>query len=340
VFTLNAKSKKKSALTGLSILFVVSMGILLLGVNGVIGSLSLAGDNVVFGNSIVGSAVAQNDPNAQSITYFTCNTAGSVTNIVAYISGVSSGNAQAALYGDDGSLISQSNSVSIGTSYSWVVFPLPYAYVTDVGHTYGLAVMGDVRINVYVTTGDGTRIAGPGLGNFASGFSDPFGTVWGPDNGAMSIYASGALTSNTSPSPSAAITSTPAPSGIVATLGITYNHAQGSISMPLSPFAVTTTQGQENYQYYSGTNIIILVNPGVGYRFDHFEVYASSTPFVVFENPWNTQVDSSEQIDVIFAPATSGSTGTNSVSLAILGSGGIAISAISLCLVGLGKVKI
>ena len=58
------------------------------------------------------------------------------------------------------------------------------------GTVYGLSICSDDALNVFGMVGSGERVHN---GNtYASGFSNPFGPVWGSDtNGAMSIYASG-----------------------------------------------------------------------------------------------------------------------------------------------------
>jgi hypothetical protein len=58
------------------------------------------------------------------------------------------------------------------------------------GTVYGLSISSDDALNVFGMVGSGVRVHN---GNtYGSGFSNPFGPVWGSDtNGAMSIYASG-----------------------------------------------------------------------------------------------------------------------------------------------------
>jgi hypothetical protein len=165
-----------------------------------------------FGNTGVGSIFEQNDANAQSISYFTCASAGSVTDIIAYIAGVSSGNAIAAIYavngGSAGALLGQSNSVSLGTTFSWVDFKLATPATVTSGTTYGFAIMGNVAVNVMDVSGTGQRDHNA-VSSYASGFANPFETVWGTDNsGAMSIYATG----TSSPTPTA--TPTPSPTSV------------------------------------------------------------------------------------------------------------------------------
>src|ERR1035438_5295120 len=154
-----------------------------------------------FGNTAIGTDFDSNDPNAQSISYFTCTTTGSITDIMAYIDGASSGNAITALYAVSGSsagaLLEQSNAVNIGTTFSWVDFQLPTPYTVTAGTTYGLAIMGNVPVNLALVSGTGQRTGGPGYGSYTNGFTNPFGTIWFNDlTGAMSIYASGILVSS------------------------------------------------------------------------------------------------------------------------------------------------
>jgi len=146
-----------------------------------------------FGNTAVGSIFEQNDANAQSISYFTPQTTGSVTDIMAYISGVTSGNAIAAIYavngGSAGALLEQSKSVSLGTTFSWVDFQLQTPFAVNSGTTYGLAIMGNVAVNVVEVSGTGQRDHNA-VSSYANDFVNPFGVVSGTDNsGSMSIYA-------------------------------------------------------------------------------------------------------------------------------------------------------
>src|SRR5665647_585058 len=53
---------------------------------------------IAFGNTAIGTYFDQNDPNAQSISFFTSTTTQPVTDIIAYIAGASSGKAIAAIY--------------------------------------------------------------------------------------------------------------------------------------------------------------------------------------------------------------------------------------------------
>ena len=89
----------------------------------------------VFGNTVIGTIMDQNDANAQSISYFTTTSTGLVTDIMAYIDGASSGNAVAALYavngGSAGALLAQSKPVSLGTTFSWVDFQLVTPYTVN-----------------------------------------------------------------------------------------------------------------------------------------------------------------------------------------------------------------
>jgi hypothetical protein len=175
---------------------------------------------ITFGNTAIGTNIDTNDAKAQSISYFTCTTTGSVTHIVAYMRGTVSGNSMAALYAvtgaTPGALLAQSNSVNIGTSFSWIDFQLQTPYTTTSGTTYGLAIMGNVPVNIALVSGTGQRTGGPGYGSYANGFKDPFGTVWFNDvTGAMSIYATStnsiSLTPTASPSPTFSPTPTPSP---------------------------------------------------------------------------------------------------------------------------------
>ncbi len=112
----------------------------------------LSQNQTFFGNTAIGTNLAQNDANAQSVSYFVCSATGSITDIVAYIDGASSGKAIAALYAVNGNsagaLLEQSSSMSIGTSFSWVDFSLSTPFSVSSGLTYGLAIMGNVVLNI------------------------------------------------------------------------------------------------------------------------------------------------------------------------------------------------
>jgi hypothetical protein len=171
-----------------------------------------ADTSFTFGNTNIGAYTDNNDANAQSISYFKCTTTGSVTDIIAYIDGATSGKAITALYATNGNsagaLLEQSNSANIGTTMSWVDFQLPTPYTVTSGTTYGLAIMGNVPINLMEVTGTGQRDHNA-VSSYASGFSNPFGAIWGTaTDGAMSIYATGI---STSPTPTPTPTSTPIP---------------------------------------------------------------------------------------------------------------------------------
>jgi len=153
--------------------------------------------STTFGNTAIGANIDNNEANAQSISYFTSTTTGSITDIIAYIDGTTSGNAIAALYavngGSAGALLEQSKSVSIGTTFSWVDFQLPTPYTVTAGTTYGLAIMGNVPVNIVDVSGTGQRDHN-GVSSYANGFKNPFGMIWGTDTvGAMSIYAASNL---------------------------------------------------------------------------------------------------------------------------------------------------
>ena len=58
------------------------------------------------------------------------------------------------------------------------------------GTVYGLSICSNDALNVFEIAGSGIRVHNENT--YSSGFSNPFGPVWGTDiNGAMSIYASG-----------------------------------------------------------------------------------------------------------------------------------------------------
>ena len=95
---------------------------------------------------------------------------------------------------------------------SWVDFQLPTAYNVNSGTTYGLAIMGNVAINLVEVTGTGQRDHNA-VSSYANGFSNPFGIIWGTDNtGAISIYAEvTGSTQTATPTPTNTATPTPSP---------------------------------------------------------------------------------------------------------------------------------
>jgi hypothetical protein len=255
---LKLKLNRKSANVVLAVWLIIGLFLVIIAVGGATGKLDLLpGGTILFGNSSIGSYPDQNDVNGQSVSYFVCSVSGSVTDIVAYVSGSSSGQAITALYGDDGSLISDSNVVNIGTSFSWVDFQLQYPYTTAIGHTYGLAIMGNVGLNVM------TDISGPGVrnhnvGDFASGFSNPFGGILGSGAGAMSIYAFG-----TTSTPAA--TPTPAPGSETVTM--TISNGGGTI---LASWATGSNEVSSTFYVFPGTYVQFKETPNQGFQFNHW----------------------------------------------------------------------
>ena len=258
---------------------------------------SIIGTSGVLGNNTVGVLTERNDPNAQSISYFTASSSTTITEVVAYIAGTtSSGNARVALYGDDDSFIDQSNIVSInaGPILSWVTFQFP-TYTLDSGHTYGLAIMGDVELTFALLPNSGQRAAGPGNGNFATGFSSPFGYKWFDDPvGSISIYASGTATPTPSPTQQS-----------VVTLGVSINSVGGTYQITAPIETPTILNGQTNLKYNSGTQITLTALPDNGYRFDHFTVTISNGAVDIPDNPWITNLGASGQVDIYFTSINS-----------------------------------
>lgn len=219
------------------------------------GSVSLM---FTFGNSAIDTHVDQNDANAQSISYFTSTTTGSITDIMAYTAGVSSGNAIAALYavnpGSADALLAQSKSVSIGTTFSWVDFQLPSAYTVTAGTTYRLAIMGNVPLNI-MESGPGQRDHNA-VSSYTNGFKNPFGSIWGTDyTEAMSIYASGTSSSTPTPTPVPTPTATPMPT---ATPTPTKTPTSSSVNLePLSAFYSEVQSGGGASSYASLDNTVL-----------------------------------------------------------------------------------
>ena len=76
---------------------------------------------------------------------------------------------------------------------------------------------------------------------------------------------------------------------------------------PITP--MTTFEGQDNYNYYSGTSITLHVNPFSGWRFDHFRV--ASTGVNIYDNPWQTNIGSSLQVHIYYAKTSSGTSNSS-----------------------------
>jgi hypothetical protein len=254
--TVNFRKLKKPIAICISALFIISM----LSVFSL--STVQAATVTTFGNSAVGTYLDQNDPNAQSISYFTSTTTGSVTDIIAYISGASSGKAITALYqangNSAGALLEQSNSANIGTTYSWVDFQLPTPYTVTAGTTYGLAIMGNVPVSIVEVAGSGQR-AHNGASSYANGFANPFGAIWGTDNsGAMSIYATGTGTNSPTPTPSPSPTPTPTTTQTAPPTSnqVTVSTATAS-SYDSSHTPNLAIDGVESTSNYWGTNAMI-----------------------------------------------------------------------------------
>lgn len=321
-------------------IFIVGLGIMLIGVNSVMGSMELSSpSDAIFGNAEVGTYTDQNDALAQSVTYFTCNNVGSMTDIVAYISGAYSGDAKAALYGDDGSLILQTNSVSVGVAFSWVDFQLPYPVTTDAGHTYGLAIMGDVPLNLVLVPDAGHRIGGPGDSAFDNGFTSPFGYAWFDDPaGGMSIYASGST-----------IVPTPAPTTnpqVMYRLTVNPVPGEGGTCSLAEP---ADTDGQA-FILYANSAVGLFATPNSGYVFSDFVVQNPDGGIMhVTSNPYNFFIQSDMTVTVNFALVGSLSTPvptqpprldtTTSGSIAIIGGGIAGIDGIALIGAVTGKFK-
>jgi hypothetical protein len=308
------KHKKSIANIMFTIFLVVGIGFLAFGMIGVLGLLPssklevINGATVAFGNTSVGTYLDTNDANAQSVSYFTCTASVPVTDIVAYINGVSSGNAIAAIYeasstsGPATTLDAQSNSVSIGTTFSWVDFSLPSAFTPIAGSTYGLAIMANAPIQIFEVTGSGQRdhnVGNNGLGSYATGFTNPFGTIWGTDsNGAMSIYA--ASSSTPTPTPTPAPTPTPSPGSPL--YQVTVNESPTTEgTCQVDPAGAQAPM----FSYYAGTPISVLAVPNQGYMFNHLDVTAQGgTTLHTTTNPWEQDLESNLAVTAYFVPLT------------------------------------
>ena len=208
VHPINHRKLTKSAVLCIIAIFIISM------LSVFAAAPVQAATTPSFGNTAIGTNTAHNDANAQSVSYFTATTTGTITDIIAYTDGQTTGNCMAALYavsgGSASNLLEQTSSVSISTTFSWVDFQLPSAYSVTSGTTYGLAIMGNVAINIVEVAGTGQRDHNA-VSSYTNGFANPFGIIWGTDkNGAMSIYAA-TTTSTPTPTPTPIATPTPGP---------------------------------------------------------------------------------------------------------------------------------
>ena len=146
-----------------------------------------------FGNTNTGTIWDQNDAHAKSASYFICSHTGTVTDIFAYVARAgAAGNGAAAIYADNGgspgALTATTNKATVSSAYSWVDFKLPSPVIVTSGTGYWLAISSNNALNLNVVSGSGVRMHN----GVSSGFSEPFGSVWGTDDrGAMSIYATG-----------------------------------------------------------------------------------------------------------------------------------------------------
>lgn len=276
----------------LAVFLIVGMLLALSGATGAAGKLSfavnsflglspmsLAGPgNGIFGNDIVGSVTDHNVAGTQLVSYFVCNqVVGVITDIGAYIQDPTTGYAQAALYGDDGSLITTSNIVAVGSSYSWVDFPLQYPYDVashGAGHTYGLAIMSDSYINYMAVPSGVEYYSHPG--SFGNGFSDPFGSTASTSYEQMSIYASSL--SSATPTPTFNPTSTPTPTPMPTASPSSTPIPQVSLTMGISgQGTINPSSGTTNYNI--NTQVSISATASSGYTFSYWVFGDSSKSY-------------------------------------------------------------
>jgi hypothetical protein len=174
---------------------------------------------------------------------------------MAYIDGASSGKAIAALYATSGgsasTLLEQSSSVNIGTSFSWVDFKLPTSYSVNSGTTYGLAIMGNVQVNLMENPGTGQRDHNA-VSTYTAGFANPFGMKWGTDNTeSMTIYAVDPSTSGPAPTSAPTPTATPVSTPLPTPLPTATPPPTSTNLSPFDPSAVfSASPAWLTYNYY------------------------------------------------------------------------------------------
>jgi hypothetical protein len=288
-----------------SILAIMAGIIIILALFFVVPKLSVTSSTAAFGNTAQGTFQDQNDANAQSVSYFTCTSSTPVNTIMAYVEGVTAGDAMASIYETGSTSVTtsqgqtltleaaaldvQSSSVSISTSYSWVTFPLPSSFTPTSGITYGIAILGDVPLNIMEVSGSGVRDDGPGLGSYASGFSNPFGLIWTEHtDGAMSIYAAASTTASPTP--------TPAPGSIEIDVTAIPSNG-GTVTITSNPASINPSQDI----YMQNSAITVTATANKGYVFSYFTVTitdgASSN---LTTNPYQTTMGSSATITAYF----------------------------------------
>jgi hypothetical protein len=208
------KSKKNLINLGLTLIYIVSSIVFLVGVSGSLGQVSLLSTgNTHLGISTPGDFTDVNDANYKSASVFTAEESGNVQSITAMTARVNTpGDVMTAIYdadssGNAGALLGTANETFVSTSMKWVTFRLLSPVPVTVGHQYALAICSDDYLKVSITSGTGVRIHNH---NDYGSFSNPFENDWGlqSDNrGAMSIYTT--ITEGLNPTINPSVTYTP-----------------------------------------------------------------------------------------------------------------------------------
>jgi hypothetical protein len=193
---MDSKKKKNVTNLGLTVLYMVCIGVFLIGVNGSIAQVSLLSTgNTPLGISTPGDFTDANDANYKSASVFLAQESGTVISITAMTARVNTpGNVMTAIYATDSAgtpdvLLGTSTKNSVSTSMNWVTFPLLSPVPITVGRQYALAVCSDDSLTVSVTSGTGVRIHN---NNDYGSFSNPFNNgsgIQSDTRGAISIYA-------------------------------------------------------------------------------------------------------------------------------------------------------
>jgi peptidoglycan/xylan/chitin deacetylase (PgdA/CDA1 family) len=158
---------------------------------------SVSNSQQAFGNSNIG-AFSDSGPTGvkQAILYRLNDNNAAVNSIVWYGSVDSQSNMKCAIYSDNngapGTLLAQTQAVTVGTSNSWVTFPLASPVTLQSG-SYWLSFIGTwpaaSHINYNYDAGSSSQRARSAVQPFSQEFTTAFASVFAYDSHAVSIYA-------------------------------------------------------------------------------------------------------------------------------------------------------
>jgi hypothetical protein len=158
---------------------------------------SVSNSQQAFGNSNIG-AFSDSGPTGvkQAILYRLNDNNAAVNSIVWYGSVDSQSNMKCAIYSDNngvpGTLLAQTQAVTVGTSNSWVTFPLASPVTLQSG-SYWLSFIGTwpaaSHINYNYDAGSSSQRARSVVQPFSQEFTATFARPWAYDAQAVSIYA-------------------------------------------------------------------------------------------------------------------------------------------------------